>query len=358
MKGIHELVSSPVVGIKVFRQFVSLVFERERQRYNLPPHSTIKVRPLFWNLNGLVHTTEKNGKKKVSVIINHRGFWRGRRQHSSSIMWLYVYATIVHEMEHIRLAQELEQGTITEFKDFIAALYQYNHFNRIENGKILGLIPIRNYKKTIEQGISLPELLCTLAGLQYAYETIGNYLTKSEKDTIEKMIQSLNFLADHMEIMYGKTFQPYNQFAQIMEATLKRVQKNHLLPTKIVQLSRLFGSSGELISPIKLYESRSDENKEFYDDLFINLFLTYDLDWETAFSTRRDFFQYIEGLSNRYCKRVINYLKEMSIGEVFVNKDVLRDNASMLIKNSQRLSVLMRHFGMKHTEGSVIALYR
>lgn len=346
------------VNVRNLKIFSALVFERENLHYNLPSTFMLKVCPLFYGVNGYVRTMKTSKQRKTVVVVNSRTVLHTRKKHSSLVTWFYVYATIVHELEHIRLIQQLESVERTDFKRFIAALYQYNRYSWMHSDNIFrGLIPIPDYTKLQNRMTSLPELICTLTGFNRAFDVFGDLLEEKERKMFAMMIASLDFLCNHMEITYGTSAQPYNQFAQNIIAIQKKVRKDVTVLDQLKQLRNMFDPTGVIFSPMKMYQSRTVEDAEYYDSLLIRLFLVYDMNWGHLFSENMELFSHMEKLANEYCAHTVYYLKNLQIGGVFLSADVLQDNAAMLIRNTERLNVLMKKFGMKHTAGSVFALY-
>ena len=93
------------------------------------------------------------------------------------------------------------------------------------------------------------------------------------------------------------------------------------------------------------------------DEILIRLFISLSIDWTSIFATHTDFYNHIAALANNYCEKTVYYLKNISLGEVFLHKDILQDNAAMLIKNVHILNKLMNKYGMNHTSGSVLPVY-
>lgn len=359
MKNLLDFATNSEVNVRNLKKFSALVFEREIPCYDLPAGIILKVRPLFYGVNGYVRTLKTSKQRKAVIVVNSRTVLHTPKKRTNVVTWFYVYATIVHELEHIRLIQELESNKKIDFKRFIAALYQYNRYSWMYADNIFrGLIPIPNYARLQNRMTSLPELICTLNGFNRAYDVFGDLLEVDEKKTVLMMIASLVFLSNHMEITYGISAQPYNQFAQNLIIIQKKVEKDITVLKRLKQLQNIFDSNGILLSPEKMYQDRNAENAEYYDSLLVRLFLVYDMNWGHLFLKNTEFFRYMEKLANEYCMRTVYYLKNIQIGEVFLNADVLQDNAAMLIRNTERLNVLMKKFGMKHTSGSVFALYK
>lgn len=112
-----------------------------------------------------------------------------------------------------------------------------------------------------------------------------------------------------------------------------------------------------LKSPAKIYAEQTEENKQLADNILIRLFITMEFDWTQLFAEHKALYDHIAVLANDYCSKTVDYLKNITLGEVFLHKDILQDNAAMLIKNTNTLNKRMDKYGMAHTTGSVLPVY-
>lgn len=352
MDNILEFAQNTTINSRSIKKFCKLVFEQELIRYGFPFEVTLRVCWLPYRANGYVRTGERAGKRRACVTINTAPFLRDRSKHSICMTWFYIFATLVHELEHVQLSVDLEGDSLPEYTRFIAGLCQTR---KIRRKQWSGIVP--NYSQMKLRMTSLPELICTQVGFQRGFEVLGIAMDKQERELVSQMIKSVEFLCDHLEITYAVSSQPYNQFSRCILSIHDQVKKEPQLLSQLKQLRHVVDENGNFYAPQYLYEQSLNTSEIFYDNMLIHLFLLFDMDWQTAFDQNRDLFLHMEGLANRYCQQSVFYLKNIQVGEAFLSVDVLQDNAAMLIRNTERMNALMRRFGMKHIKGSVIPLY-
>lgn len=339
------------------KRFSELVFAHEISRYDFDYPVFFKLRPNLNAINGYVQAYMLKQKRTATVTLNTVAFLRMAKKDGVPV-WFYIYTTIVHELEHLRLIKILETGECANFNDFAAALCQYNAYTKQNlSGLFDGLIPIPDYSKVKEGMTSLPELICTQKGMHRAFEVLNEVLSNEAKSTVLKMTESIDFLCEHIEITYRRSSQPYNQFAQNIITMSNRLAKDNSVSEKLKLLNCFFDKEGRPHSPVVLYERAINENEKLYNALLIHIFLLFDIDWKSIFTEHTELFSLLESLADTYCSQTVEYLKNISTGEIFLSVDILQDNAAMLIKNTERLNTLMKRYGMKRSGGSVFALY-
>lgn len=342
--------------------FCELVIEEELKRRPLlnPPQFRIKFSPL--PVNGYVKMRLQGGTQHCIATINIFSLLRNRKGTYGAMCYFYLYATIVHELEHVRLLSELNTARIPEYRRFLATTQQILLSASTKRKGISRKIisQLNNTKIRRRHGIvSLDELICTKAGLKVAFAQLQNALSAEERRIIIEMIESVSFLCESLEIDYRSHDRAYNSFARTFSALAEAIHNAPILLQHFGQLAWLFDKDGSLV-PIHLIFQYAKDHPEtdLYDEFLIRLFISCDLEWSDFFKNCPAFQRYMEVLANNYCDRCVKYLKNMAVGEIFLKPQVMQDNAAMLIKNTARLNFLMEKFGMKHTKGSVIPLYR
>ena len=334
-----------------------MIYNYEISRYQFQFKISLTASPFRGLANGFVCTYTLNKQCRAQIIINVGNFVSASKQ-SDIVSWFYLYATIVHEFEHVSLMQQLCSYTSPDYKSLMAALSQHNNNGWINPQKIINkIVAVPKYTDSKSRYASFHELICTQTSFKRAYEMLDTLFEEEDRKIINKMMNSLDFICDHMEITYESADQPYNLFAKTILSVRQKLLQN---PSRINQLKQLYYIFDENIclkSPLEIYLSTDSTNKEFHDALLIHLFLLFDMDWTSLFSANDSFFNYMSELANTYNKRCIFYLENIAQGEIFVSKEILQDNAAMWIKNAKRLNNLMRQFNMKRTEGGVVALF-
>lgn len=359
MKKIFDLVQNENVNLKTIRTFAQLVFEVEQLRFLFPFPVTFKTVFLCSSVNGYVRTVGVDQKRCVCVVLNCFPFLLGRTKRSSAMTWLYIYATVVHELEHIRLQQQLEEGENYDFQSFMASLCQYNHRGVSNWSRIINNIDVvPNFAKTSRRTASLSELICTQVGMHRAYEVLGAFLNTKDRDIVEMLIRSIDFLCEHMEIHYGMSSQPFYLFKTNLLKTYNKVQADTSCLERLKQLKLLFDEKGSLHTPLTWFSCITEETRAFYDAILIRAFLNMRNAevWKQVFAANSSFHTYMEGLANDYCQRSVNYLKEIYIGETLLSQDILQDNAAMIIKTTNDLYGQMEKFGMDLVQGAIFSM--
>lgn len=357
MKEALDFIRTAKANRKSIKRFSELVFAHEISRYGFDYPVSFKLRPNLNSINGYVQAYMLKHKRTATVTLNTVAFLRMAKKEGVPV-WFYIYTTIVHELEHLRLIKILETGECVNFNDFAAALCQYTAYTKRNlSGLFDGLIPIPDYSKIKEGMTSLPELICTQRGMHRAFEVLNEVLSDEAKSTVLKMTESIDFLCEHIEITYRRSSQPYNQFAQNVISMNQRLAKDPSVSGRLKLLNCFFGKNGKPLSPTVLYSRAVSENEKLYNALLIHMFLLFDMDWTSIFTEQPELFSLVESLADAYCSQTVEYLKNISTGEIFLSVDILQDNAAMLIKNTERLNALMKRYGMERSGGSVYALY-
>ena len=359
MRRIIDFAKSMDINIKNIRSFANLVFEEERLRYKGSSEIKLCVYVFGSHVNGYVRTINVGSRRYARVVLNGFPFLQDKEHRNPTLTWYYIYATIVHELEHIRVAQLLEDNdSPVSFQTFMAGLCQHNRHSStdwIRGISNYSFVP--NYVKNKRRTTSLPELICTQNGLHRAYEVMGRLLRERDRIIVETTMHSVDFLCDHIEITYERSAQPFNLFARNLLKIRNRIMRDRRCLDQMPQLKVIVDENGNLHSPLAWFNSMSETNRTFYHELLIRVFLFLNMNWEQYFAENKEFFDYMETLANEYCKRTVFYLKNMHMGEIFFEQDILQDNAAMLIKNTAWLNVLMDRFQMKHTYGSVVSMF-
>lgn len=253
----------------------------------------------------------------------------------------------------------LKNNEPPQYSRLLAAVQQLGleDKRRERTGNKIKTVPNYYKLKEIRRITSLNELVCTQVGFQRAYDMLKELLSTEEKQAISMIMQSVDFLCSHLEISYKKSLQPYNLFAQSILGIQNRLKRDIQLLDNFPQLKYIVNVNGKIFSPEEWYQYENGAAPDFCDAMLIRLFLLFDMNWEDIFQRNHDFFLHMEQLANQYCQQTVYYLKNMEIGEVLWNQNILQDNAAMLIKNTAVLHKLMHKFGMKHTGGSVVSLF-
>ena len=307
--------------------------------------------------NGYVGVRKVEDSYQYRIRINLLPFLIG--QYTSNRMRLfYLYATIVHELYHVQL---LECQKVASYCELMAFWEEHRDFTQLRLMDNLGMLLMRKKAMVTQRNkyrASVAEILCNLTGFEKGYKVFGEYLSQTEIATIDKIIISLRFLGKHMAITYGHGNQPYNLFTKMVREIQPLLKKD---PTKLSDSLKpmmcLFSLEGHVKSIEQLFSERTEENAQVIDGLLTHWFICADMDFSSIFEKEPALKVHLEKLANQYCAAAIQYMKNIEIGAVFLDEDILQDNAAMLVKNVDRLNKLMIRYDMVHVEGSIIPLY-
>ena len=343
-------------GLAHLKKFSQCVIEKELCG-ELKERVSIKCSLMPILSNGYVRIRKADNGYRYHIRINLLPFLIG--QYASNRMRLfYLYATIVHELYHIHL---LEREKVVSYCELMAFWEEQRGFTRLRLMDNLGMILMRKKAMVTKRNkyrTSVAEILCNLAGIEKSYKVFAKYLSQAETATVDKIIASLRFMEEHISITYGHGNQPYNLFTKMVREIQPLIKKD---PTKLSDIFKpmmcLFSLEGHVKSVEQLFAERTAENDQVIDGLLTHWLICADMDFSPIFEKNPALKEHLEKLANQYCAAAIQYIKNIEIGEVFLDKEILQDNAAMLVKNVNRLNKLMVHYGMAHTEGSIIPLY-
>lgn len=338
------------------KKFCQVTFAREIP-VNLKDRITVHFSLLPIPNNGYVQVRKRKGAYWYRLSINLLPFLLGKFT-SNRMKLFYLYATIVHEVKHAEL---LESEGGNDYSELLAFWEEYRNFSKVRVLDDIGLLLMRKTARVSRKRqyrVSVAEIICNLSGFQRSYAALYPHLVESERDTIEKMIHSLTFLKQHITITYSNRNHPYNLFPKmIREAQTVLKKDTDRIENDLKPMNTLFQREGHLKPMEQLFYERTALNGCVVDGLLINWFICADMDFSTMFQRNPELRKHIEELANQYCRSAIEYLKDNTIGAVFVDEAILQDNASMLIKNVDRLNKLMARYNMVRSAGSVIPLY-
>lgn len=313
----------------------------------------------FSEINGLTVTIGAKNKSVDLIIVNLRPYQNSHNQ-TLAMTSFFLHSVIAHELKHIQLMEEWYSGRTNEFSILFSEWAQ----KHICKG-ILRIQPIRSYlalkgASTLRKqryAVSPIELICYRYGFQEAFNQQSSFLNAKEVEIAKTILESIEFINQHLEIDYYNTKQAYNRFTHSLHLLNQAVKRRPKQLSAYPQLYCIFTPDGLIKSPIQVFSERTESNRDLIDQILIRMFITLSFDWDTIFQAEKKLFHHICILANQYCAETIHYLKHMVIGEVFLSKSVLQDNAAMLIKNTATLNNLMNTYHIPHTTGSVLPLY-
>lgn len=341
------------LSMRSMRRFCEMAMEQELKTLGLAERPMLRLRLLFGRANGIVR--RKGSKKCITIdpfLVLHR-----RRTQSAALGYFYLYAVLTHELSHILLEDDLMSEKFPSYQQFWAGVGQTFCAGRRQTDGVPLLFRLIFYRKNEQRrAVSLEELFCTYIGLSHAAAQLSAALSPPEWERMEKIVESAEFCLKHMEISYTRVGSAYDRKTGDFLELARSVEKEKALLGTFRQLRFLFDECGRLYHPYEMIKRAQASENGFYDENLLMLFLSFDLDWEEMFESVPEMKRYMERLANQYYDKCVNYFDYMTIGEIFLSRQALQDNAALILKNVRCLDTLMRRFGMEHTSGSVMAL--
>ncbi len=349
---------------KDLRTFCKQVFYKEKERifHHHDEVIKLKIRKSFLAGNGRAHIVSFFGKDYYAVIINLLPILRLQNS-TLQMKKFYIYNTIVHELTHIKMQVKLRKSSIIPYAEFLAAWNQWFQFESLSIPLSPNLIPDISKKELNERkrrrwSSPAAEVFCVTEGMERAYKAIGESLSETERSLAEKYLTSLRFIKDKLEITYGRDGYPRDLFVFSIKQMQKYIRAKKGDMDRIPVLRELFHEDGTMLTVEELVKGIDDgDAPELFQSILLHVFIHIDCAWNKKIEYSERLRELLSVLSNEYCDKCVKYLEGMKLGEVFVPKYMLQDNAAMLIKNATRLNKKMELYGLERTSGSVIALY-
>jgi hypothetical protein len=301
----------------------------------------------------------------ISIYINLHKILNEKQDNVKKLFNLYY--NLIHELEHDKTFDKTKDEQYYDFEQLMVLLEYLSYAQKlnidISNGKI-NLIAKFSIKRLMDMNYSFSttEMKSRLVAYKETLEMFLPYLKEEDIKTYKQIIESSSFLNNNTEIMYDETKRPVNKFWTILILSQILISKNKETIQKFGILKNLYNDDGSIKSLYELYKSINIENKEMYDKLIINLFLTVNADLKSYFiedeskKYDEDFKRYMEDLINKYNKKAVYYFDNIELGKVFINDNrKLKDNLRMLKQNEALLNNdLAKRYNLKLNSGILL----
>ncbi len=306
--------------------------------------------------NGYIKVIRREGGESFYIIINLFPF-RERNKTSSVMKLFYLYVTVLHEIEHIRIilnkADDMwDKSRMLAMLEYLAKEKRPYIYERISVVIANKMIKYSKYKDITSQ----LEIECNYLSMKKGIEDFRDFLSDAEFNKVDMMYRALQFLRDNFEIGYITHYYTYNKFMQYVVKFGKRIQEENRILEKYPQLRMIYHNKGELKAIEELFENMNDSNKEISNYLIFYMFLYLETDFSVLFEKVKKLKKHIEDLANEYTRKYLLYIENKAYGEVFVDKEILEDNERLMLKNIIRLNMLMDKYGMIHMIGVITSL--
>lgn len=280
-----------------------------------------------------------------TIFVNIYPYLRDERI-TNRLKWFYVCVTIFHEVRHIELI--MERNMEWHYPTYLALLEEKNDITTSIIPKMIQWIIPRNNSSGKIYSTSSVELICIYQSIKKAYDMMSSFLSDEEKESMKMLIKSAKFLMDYMEIAYSYGGIPYNKFNRSVIQVQQLTKKGYNIFEEYLQLRYIYNMDGKIKSIEKIYEERTDENCSFIDCIILQMFINFETDYNFILENNIHLKRHIEFLANQYCENCIYYIENIEIGSVFLRREILDDNALLLLKNVRYINNLMVKYGMVH----------
>lgn len=334
-----------------YSNYCKMVFESEIKKEKLK-NIKLKVLSLFF-LKSSGYIKPNIEESSYELIINSSNYSEMKKQDKL----FYTYVTICHEIEHIKTFEKTKNKDFYDYEHFISLLEYISYleennisFNKINLGLKAKQIILESLKRNYK--VSTNELKCSLVGYKKARES---NLTK-DRNNIDIIIKSLDFLNKNMQIYYDKNGVAIDKISYSVVKTSRYIKKYPEIIKEYKILSNFFEENGELKDLYNIYLNITEENKEFYSKYIINL-LSVSQVTDKFICTLKDkeYKRYLEELINKYSNSVIDYYQKIELGRIFIEEDkALYDNLKVLLKRIKSLNELSKSCNLNKRTSMII----
>lgn len=255
----------------------------------------------YWfpsRFNGFTRTRKsKNGKYIIGVNLYRDAF-------STEMSLFYLCATLFHEIEHIRLMENIESSCTTTNQWLIqaeqsSAVQGFEHI--IDRFSVVS-IKNRKHSRNKRYQTSSTELQCVYYGYVNALKYMEDRLSIEDQKTIQLICESLAFVLRHLEIEYTLRNIPVCKFLYRFNILEKMQKSKKSLPD--AYLSLFFHDNWKRRTLAEVFSQQDRANTELIDSLMFYIFLFSDLDFTQDFEGTPELRYYMESLVDKYIRKL------------------------------------------------------
>ena len=348
------LLGKEKLSIKDLKQFINACFEKKKTLLNMDNVTLIYINSIMKPYG------EIGANKKFKQFKIHVNLSKFINENVSNVKKLFnIYNNFVHEMEHAKTFEKTKEENFYDYEHLIILMEYLCYANTlnidVKNKKInfIQKFLINRINKA-NYSISTSEIKSRLVSYKESVDLFLEHLNDEDLKIYTKIIESLQYLNNSIEIMYNMGKKPVNKFLVILVNCQQLLSKNTFVIQEYGILKNLFNDNGSIKNVYELYSNINDENKEMYDKLIINLLLTVKLNL-SEYLSNEEFKKYIENLIGEYNRKVIYSYKNLDLGNVFVDdKKVFEANLKMQKQNVMVLNEISNIYGLNINSGMVL----
>lgn len=339
-----------------YNEFCKKVLKKELFNEGLDKLIDVKLKIIpinIKNCSGYVIPNIENSEYKI--VINAGSYFNMTEEDK----YFYTYVTLCHEIEHIKTLEKTKDKNFNDFEHFVslleylAYLEKYNiSFDNLNFGlKLKQLISMelkRNYK------VSTSELKSSFMGYRKARNSV---LFKHHNENIDSIIKSLELLNNNMQLCYDGNGVSYDKFEYFFSKATAYIKKYPEILNVYKILTNFFDcNDGSIKNIYDIYLNINDNNKEFYNKYILNL-LSISRPTKSFEEQIKEigFRKYLEELINNYNDDVINYYKNIKLGNIFIDDEkILYENLKVLLTRMKKLNYIMISYDLKRSSGIIM----
>lgn len=273
-------------------------------------------------------------EKRYKITINLYKF----KDMSSEDKLFYIYNTICHEIEHIKVFENTKRKDFYSYNHIITLMEYITYLSElnispdklnlgVKSKLIIGKKLSKNYK------VSLNEINGLLVGYQKS-NSIEAFSNKRE--TTNKIIEALEILNDVLEVGYCRKDIAIDNFGTYYIGTAQYVKKYPELLNEYKVLSNFFYQDGNKKDIYTIYKERNHLNCNLYDKFLTNLLLCQKSNKLVILCMENDdeFKKYIYYLILKYVEKMIRFIDNMDKCKIIIpDEEILNDNLNMMMNS-------------------------
>ena len=306
----------------------------------------------YWfpvHLNGFTKIGSKKGRQYTIGINLYRAAT------SSEMRLLYLCATLFHEIEHIRLYENIKNPCSTIERWYIKAEHTATSIGR---GFMPGRFAVINsqekkHRRNVQYQTSATELHCIYCGYVNALKYMRDRLSVTEWEKIRIICESVSFGIRHLEIDYSQKNAPVNKFLYWMKALEKKCKKEGIPPSEGC-LGLLYHDDWNRKTLSDLFAQRDGINVDLIDSLLLRVFMYSELDFKQEFQKNPPLRCHMEALIEEYIKKLASYAENHCMASVYFSDEVVKDNNAMIMKEVFLLKKRAKQYTLAGTEPVVV----
>lgn len=277
------------------------------------------------------------------------------KKFNNEMPYFYGYTTLIHELEHIKIANIYSKNVKLSFLELLAVM---EYIIVTKEGKIVLLIDkLATHNVYTKRYYTSPmEVLCIKAGYRKATEKFENIISKENIDKMKTICKALEIWEKQMEIGYLEKDKPYNLFVYLFVRLGQIIKKNKMIYNMYPILKTLYSANGDIRSLEEIYLELKEIDESLCDEVVLHIFMYYQKDYTDLFVKMPDLKKYIAELSNRYCEAASEFCDKIELMELFLDREIIMDNFTVIQNNVRQINNLMLYYEMEHTNGGIIPL--